>query len=82
MSYLDWVRGIYLWQYDVHANEIFVHCMIMAYRGADTCNKIKLANAFPDLAQAIHDWEIAGNNGDDLFKRMNIGHFAERKTQD
>ena len=72
MGYLDWVKAIYFWQYDRESVGSFALYMIYAYRVADTVNKRKIASAFPELAKAMQDWEIAADHGNDLFRKVKL----------
>jgi 2-oxo-4-hydroxy-4-carboxy--5-ureidoimidazoline (OHCU) decarboxylase len=77
MTYLEWVNGIYDWQYHRDKTETFIWGMIYAFRAADRQNRLILTAAFPNLAEAIKDWDSAGDNGNDLFRKLGIGKFKE-----
>lgn len=67
-DYEYWVREIYFWQNK--PRESFCHTLIMAYRRADLSNKMRMGIGFPMLARAMHDWEAADDNGNELFRAV------------
>lgn len=75
MTIDDWLKQIYLWQYDNESMESFFYHIIIAYRSADYQNKSFIAKSFPKLAIAMTLWDTSGDNGNDVFRTYEIGHF-------
>lgn len=66
----DAVKEIWVWQYD-DTNSYYTN-LIRLYRRADKDNKRKLDLAYPQLGLAIQMWEMAGDNGNDLFRSFGL----------
>jgi len=74
-SYFEAVISLYHWQHT--RSNCFSDLLFDLFKKADRSNKAKLAAAFPYHAAALDAWDNAGDGGNDLFRRHNIGRFSE-----
>lgn len=70
MSYEQAVKEIWVWQYNDTGS--FFSLLIFLFRKADYNNKAILRAAYPNLFQALQDWEAADDNGRDLFRKYGL----------
>jgi|GEM_PF-3546807 len=66
MTYERAVQELYFWQQGTGGG--FQSSLFELFKKADVGNRRKLSMAFPMQAEALEDWESAGNCGNDLFR--------------
>jgi hypothetical protein len=70
MSEREAAKEVYFWQYS-NTNS-FNNMFILLYQKADMGNKRRLFTAFPALCAAIEEWNSAGDNGNDFFRKHGL----------
>lgn len=85
ISYKDAVRAVYSWQYRNSDTDGelpvmspgFYELLVHLYKKADGSNRRIISNGWPHVAQAVKDWDNAGDFGNDLFREHKIGRFKD-----
>jgi len=70
------VFELYEWQYDNGNN--FKCLLFDLIAKADRDNYLRIALGFPIECMLFRAWGQAGDNGNDLFRQFEIGHFTEK----
>ena len=70
MTKEDAVKEIYFWQYS--NTGCFNQKLFDLYMKADGNNKSRLWLAFPELIEALEDWNKAGDYGKELFIKYGL----------
>lgn len=70
MTYEEAVKEVYYWQYE--NNGSFYNMLLFLFQKADGYNQHKLGVAYPSLYLAYLDWCVAGEYGNELFKKHGL----------
>lgn len=69
-NYSDTVERLYFWV--TRSTGCFSDMLFDLICKADPSNLAKLRLSFPMHCQVIDEWQVAGDNGMDLFKKVGI----------
>jgi len=65
------IHQLYYWSRNPGGTN-FSAALFNLFQKADPCNKEKLAMAYPEYANALERWMLAGNAGEDLFAQYGL----------
>jgi len=70
-EYKEAVFWLFNWQKNRESTSFYSNLFTLMKK-ADYVNRFKLDQAFPVESLVLHDWEKAGNYGDDLFREFGL----------